>query len=140
MTGNSTAPQTWGQCSPGQLQCMVNRLRAERQRRRFYRLVGVTSGMAGLLLLVGLICQQVAGPSAADSADLTCQQVKPLLAGYAAGRMANSQMGRGIQRHLDACPPCAAIFRQLLATQPTAAHFQHRPSTSRVARIPMAGS
>ena len=116
MGDNSAAPEVWEPCPPGQLLNLANHLRLQQSRRRRHRLGGLIGGVLGLLVATGVVWHQTAGPSHANSVDLRCQEVKPLLAAYAAGKVSDQRLADGIRRHLEACPPCAAMLEKLAST------------------------
>jgi hypothetical protein len=132
MTGDRTQPDAWQPCPAGQLQQMVNELKSRRQRQRLYRIWPLAGGLTLALLTGPLLWKWAVQPPEGTVPKLTCRQVKPLLESYVAGTLADTTTCLGIARHLNICPPCARLYRQLRSAQKTArashSHGPHRPA------------
>lgn len=133
MVESSKSSEAWSQCPAGELQRMATQLTAQRQRSSSYKRLGVASGLAVAMLAVALVWQQASHGPVASPLEMTCDQVKPLLANFAAGAITDQTLAAGIERHLDVCPPCAAMYQRLVSDQLATfigferEHFEHGP-------------
>ena len=124
MTEASTHPDRWQPCPRGELQRMAALLKTRRQRKNSFRVTAAATGLTVALLAAAFIWQRSTTYSEIEPLKMTCDQVRPLLADFAAGRIADARLDASIRQHLDACPPCAAMYRRIVSAQQNASFRQ----------------
>ena len=117
----------WAPCPAGELQSLVRGLASNRRRSNSYKMLGAIGGLATVLLVVTLVWRQEPGPPVAAPEKMTCDEVQPWLAEFAAETLSDPRLVAAIRHHLDQCPPCAAAYQRLLASRPASPTVvQHR--------------
>jgi hypothetical protein len=107
----------WAPCSPGTLTRVARGLRSH-ERHRFVRRAAAAAAMVVLAVGAGVWALQSARtPEEHFLGGLWCSEVRENLQAYSMGNV-DSAMAAKIRSHLDQCPACQKLMRQMQQQEP----------------------
>ena len=120
--------QSWQECPAGEIQSMVQQMRARTNRRTM--LASVAAGLICLLLVIVAVQLTGRNPGSAPiPISITCTKCMELFEQYANGSLGKEQIQQ-VDHHLDSCPSCRLKYKDKGHVGPRAGIRTTKPAVS----------
>ncbi len=124
MNTESAHQDQWDACPAGELQRMVGRIKARRQRRLLTQVGSTAAALLTAFAAAFFTTGWLRQPTECRFGGIACSEVKPLLPDFLAEKL-DAELARKVDIHLQQCPDCGPMYRRMVTEMGHMAHV-HR--------------